>query len=249
MPVAENADPACASTRRPGPARPYDRPVNEPPAFDRWIDVSVPLVAGMPVFSGDPAYSMELAASIAAGGLANVSRLDMGAHSGTHFDAPAHFIDGAATSDAMPIDVGMGPAWVVDARHLDRTITGPDLADLDIPADETRLLLRTRNSELWATEGFSETFIGIDQSAARWLADRGVTLVGADYLSIAPYGDPAPTHRTLLGGGTWILEGLNLSEVEPGPVELLALPLRLVGSDGAPARVLVRPRRPLSPGR
>src|SRR5688500_464691 len=203
----------------------------------------------MPVFSGDPTFSSELAASIAAGGLANVSRLDMGAHTGTHFDAPAHFIDGAPTSEAMPIEVGIGPAWVVDARGLDGTITADDLVGLDIPAGETRLLFRTRNSDLWATDGFAEDFIGIDESAAGRLVDHGARLVGADYLSIAPYGDPAPTHRALLGGGVWILEGLDLRAVEPGPIDLRALALRLVGSDGAPARVLVRPRRRVSPGR
>jgi arylformamidase len=215
---------------------------------DGWIDVSVPLVAGMPVFAGDPTYSIELAASIAAGALCNISRLDMGAHSGTHFDAPAHFIDGAATSESMPLDIGLGPAWVADARSIERTMTAADVVGLDIPTGETKILFRTRNSDLWATAGFSETFLGIDESAAQALIDRGATLVGADYLSIAPYGDPAPTHRTLLGGGAWILEGLDLRNVDPGPVEMLALPLRLVGSDGAPARVLIRPRARVAPG-
>lgn len=211
-----------------------------------WIDISVPLVAGMPVFRGDPAYSIERAASIAAGGLANISRLDMGAHTGTHVDAPAHFIDGAATSEAMPLDVGIGDAWVVDARAAAGPITAGDLAGLEIPAGETRLLFRTRNSELWAADGFSDEFVGLDGSAAQALVRRGTALVGADYLSIAPFGDPAPTHRVLLGGGTWILEGLDLRLVEPGPVELLCLPLRLIGSDGAPARALVRPRAGVS---
>lgn len=213
-----------------------------------WTDISVPLVAGMPVFTGDPAYSIERAASIAAGGLANISRIDMGAHTGTHFDAPAHFLDGAATSEAMPLDIGIGPAWVVDARRARSTITARDIAALDIPPDETRLLFRTSNSELWASEGFSDAFIGIDRGGAQLLVERGTRLVGADYLSVAPFGDPAPTHQVLLGGGAWILEGLDLRGVEPGPVDLLCLPLRLVGSDGAPARALVRPRRPVSPG-
>ena len=216
--------------------------MNEPRFADDWIDISVPLVAGMPVFPGDPAFSLELAASIGAGSLANVSRLDMGAHTGTHFDAPAHFIAGAATSEAMPTEVGIGPAWVVDARHLTRTITATDLAHLEIPTAERRLLFRTRNSDLWAIGGFSDAFIGLDESAAAHLVERGATLVGADYLSIAPYGDPGPTHQTLLGGGAWILEGLDLRSVEPGPVDLLALALRLVGSDGAPARAFVRRR-------
>ncbi len=209
-----------------------------------WLDVSVPIRPGMPVFAGDPVFAIELAASIAAGAVCNISRLDLGAHTGTHLDAPSHFIDGAASSESIDVSVGMGPAWVADARGLRATITAADLDALGIPAGETRVLFRTPNSELWAEPGFSDRFIGLAEDAARRLVERGVRLVGADYLSVAPYGNPGPTHRALLGGGVAILEGLDLRGVEPGPVELLCLPLRLVGSDGLPARALVRPRRP-----
>jgi arylformamidase len=207
-----------------------------------WTDVSVPLRPGVPTFPGDPTYNISLAISMANGAICNVSRLDMGAHTGTHLDAPSHFIEGAATTESIPLDVCIGPAWVVDATGLRKTIGPEELAGLDLPATETRLLFKTPNSELWNEPGFSEAFIGLDGDAARLLAERGVRLVGADYLSIAPFGNPAPTHLALLSAGVVIMEGLDLRAVQPGPVDLLCLPLRLVGSDGVPARALVRPR-------
>jgi arylformamidase len=207
-----------------------------------WTDVSVPLRPGVPTFPGDPTYNISLTISMANGAICNVSRLDMGAHTGTHLDAPSHFIEGAAATESIPLDVCVGPAWVVDATRLKANIGPTDLAGLDIPPDETRLLFKTPNSELWNQPGFSEAFIGLDGEAARVLAERGVRLVGADYLSIAPFGNPAPTHLALLSAGVVIIEGLDLRTVDPGPVDLLCLPLRLVGSDGAPARALVRPR-------
>ena len=207
-----------------------------------WTDVSVPLRDSVPIFAGDPAFGLERVFSIAGGQIANVSRLHMGVHTGTHLDAPVHFIDGAPRSESIPLDAGMGPAWVVDATHLDGdAIEERDLAALDLPADTARLLFKTRNSALWAEPEFSTSFIGLGGAAAAMLAARGVRLVGIDYLSIAPYGDAIPTHQALLGAGVVILEGLDLREVQPGPVELLCLPIRLVGSDGVPARVLVRP--------
>ena len=207
-----------------------------------WTDVSVPLKPGVPTFPGDPTYNISLAISMADGGICNVSRLDMGAHTGTHLDAPSHFIEGAAGTETIPLDVCIGPAWVVDATGLRSNIGPTELARLDFPTDETRLLFKTLNSELWNQPGFSEAFIGLDGDAARLLAERGVRLVGADYLSIAPFGNPAPTHLALLSAGVVIIEGLDLRAVDPGPVDLLCLPLRLVGSDGVPARALVRPR-------
>ncbi len=207
-----------------------------------WIDVSVPLQPGVPTFPGDPNYNIALAIAIADGAICNVSRLDMGAHTGTHLDAPSHFIQGAAGTESIPLDVCVGPAWVVDATALSGNIGPTELGRLDIPSDETRLLFKTPNSELWNQPGFSEAFIGLDGQAARALAKGGVRLVGADYLSIAPFGNPGPTHLALLSAGVAILEGLDLRAVEPGPVDLLCLPLRLVGSDGVPARALIRPR-------
>lgn len=210
-------------------------------SFD-WTDISVPIEPDIATFPGDPPFRIELAAAIARGDVCNVSRIDMGAHTGTHLDAPVHFIDGAPASESIPLDAGVGPAWVVDARGLKGTITADDIAAFAIPAGESRLLFRTPNSGLWARRGFSDAFIGLDEGAARLLAEHGIRLVGADYLSIAPFGNPGPTHRALLAAGVVILEGIDLRGVAPGPVDLLCLPLRLAGSDGVPARALVRPR-------
>ena len=202
----------------------------------------MPIGPGTPIFEGDPAYRIELAMSIAGGAVCNVSRLELGAHTGTHLDAPSHFIEGAPASESIPLDACIGPAWVVDATGLTRTIGAADIAGLDIPAGETRLLFKTPNSDLWGASGFQSGFIAFDPGAAAQLVERGIVLVGIDYLSIAPFGDPVATHRTLLAAAVVILEGIDLRDVAPGPVDLLCLPIRLVGSDGVSARALVRPR-------
>jgi arylformamidase len=219
----------------------------DPAATFPWTDVSVPLQPGVATFPGDPTYNIDLPVAIATGAICNISRLDMGAHTGTHVDAPSHFIDGAAATESIPLDACLGPAWVVDATGVRGNIGAADLAGLEIPAGETRLLFKTPNSALWNEPGFSDEFIGLGEDAARELVARGVRLVGADYLSIGPFGNPAPTHVALLGAGVVILEGLDLRAVTPGAVDLLCLPLRLVGSDGVPARAVVRPRS--GPGR
>jgi arylformamidase len=212
------------------------------PLDEGWIDVSVPLRPGIAIFEGDPTFHLERAFSIAGGAVCNVSRLDMGVHTGTHLDAPIHFIDGAPASESIPLEAGIGRAWIVDATAVRGATLGiDDLAGLEIPDRETRLLFKTRNSELWGVPQFSTAFVGLDGPAAEALAARGIRLVGIDYLSVAPLGDPVDTHRALLGAGIAILEGIDLRTVDPGPVELLCLPIRLVGSDGVPARVLVRP--------
>jgi arylformamidase len=208
-----------------------------------WIDVSVPLWPATPIFEGDPTFHLTPAFTIAGGAVSNVHRLDMGVHTGTHLDAPIHFIDGAPASESIPLDAGIGPAWIADATAVDdASITAEDLAALEIPRDATRLLFKTRNSRLWAEPGFQSSFLGLDAGAAAELASRGARFVGIDYLSIAPFGDPVGTHQALLAAEVVILEGIDLHGVEPGAVDLLCLPIRLLGSDGVPCRVLVRPR-------
>jgi arylformamidase len=207
-----------------------------------WLDISVPISEHTPVFTGDPLYHRELAQDLTHGGICNLSRLDMGAHTGTHIDAPRHFIAGAPTTETIPLDACIGDAFVVDATSLTSTIRASDLDRLTIPEGETRLLFKTRNSDLWSRDGFSSDFLAFGADAAQWLVDRGVRLVAIDYLSIAPFGDAVDTHRVFLGAGVVVVEGTDLRQVTPGPYELLCLPLRLVGSDGAPARALLRPR-------
>lgn len=207
-----------------------------------WIDVSVPLHDDMAVFTGDPRFHIERTSSMADGAVCNVSRMDLGVHTGTHVDAPVHFLDDGGGAETIPLDALIGPAWVVDAEAAVATMTAGDVERFDIPPGEVRLLLRTRSAHLWDETAFVPTFVAPDATGAEALVRRGVRLVGMDYLSVAPFGDPTPTHRVLLSAGVVVLEGLDLRAVTPGPYELLCLPLRIVGSDGAPARALLRRR-------
>lgn len=211
-----------------------------------YIDISVAIQPNLPVWTGDPAVKILRASSIAAGDAANVTRLDMGAHTGTHVDAPLHFLDGRRSVEQLDLDVLIGPAWVA-AFDSPREVTAADLEDAGIPAGTARLLLKTRNSRLWAEKGatFDEDFVGIAADGARWMVDHGIRLVGIDYLGVerfdsVPLG--APVHKTLLGEDIILLEGLNLSAVEPGAYHLICLPVKIQGADGSPSRaVLVRP--------
>lgn len=207
-----------------------------------WQDISVPIRDGMVTFEGDPQVHLGRAMSIAAGAVCNVSRLDYGIHSGTHIDAPVHFIDGAPGIEGMAIDAFVGPALVVDARAIEGLFDRAAIEHLAIPAGTERVLIRSRNSELWNQPAFSKAFSGVTEDGAKALVELGVRLVGIDYLSIAPFGEPVPTHVVLLGAGVAILEGLDLRDVEPGLVDLICLPVLIPGSDGAPTRAIVRRR-------
>jgi arylformamidase len=203
------------------------------------IDISVPLRPGMVVYDGDPPVILERALSIGEGASANVSRLDFGVHSGTHVDAPVHFIEGAPGADALPLDVLVGSAEVVDATGVEDVLDGAVLRGLALPERAERLIFKTSNSRLWERDEFMPNFVRMDGSGARYLVNRGVRLVGIDYLSV---GDEE-AHVELLRAGVVALESLDLRGVEPGAYHLVCLPLRIVGSDGAPARaVLMRER-------
>lgn len=207
------------------------------------VDISVALIPGRtPIYPGDTELELDRVQSRAGGDPSNVSRLVCSTHCGTHVDAPAHFFDGQPGVDEVPLDTLLGPCWVADATTVSDRLDAAALAGIDIPADAARVLFRTRNSQLWDTPRFTEHFVALTPDAAEMLAGRGVRLVGIDYLSIAPYDDPAPTHESLLRAGVTILETLDLRPVEPGWWTLTCLPLRLAGADGAPARaVLSRP--------
>ena len=203
------------------------------------IDITVPIRPGMIVYEGDPDISLERASSMASGAICNISRLDAGVHTGTHIDAPVHFIEGGAGIEEIPLDALVGRVCVVDATNVTADIDRTTLEGLELPGDATRVLFKTPNSWLWERDRFSNDFVGLTQSAAEYLVQHGARLVGMDYLSIAPKSDPAPTHVTLLEAGVVILEGVDLRNVEPGWYRLVCLPLLLVGSDGAPARTLL----------
>jgi arylformamidase len=208
-----------------------------------WIDVSVPIVSEMVTFPGDPLVHLARAATLSTGGICNLSRLDFGVHSGTHVDAPVHFIDGAAGIEHVPLDMLVGQALVVDASAIAGHLDASGVATLGIPPGTQRVLLRW-NSELWAEPAFQPGFRALTGEGAAALLQLGVRLVGNDYLSIAPFGDPTPTHRTLLEAGVVIIEGLDLRPVQPGAYDLICLPLLIPGSDGGPARALLRRSSP-----
>jgi arylformamidase len=203
-------------------------------------DVTVPLDTRVPIFPGDPEFRLDRVASLADGAVCNLSRLDLGAHTGTHVDAPVHFIEGAPGVDEMPLEAMLGPAYVADATSVGGHIDAATFAELCIPPDVQRLIFKTPNSRLWASPTFAAHFVGVTEDAAAALVERGVRLVGIDYLSIAPPDDPTPTHVTLLRAGVVILEGVDLRSVPAGWYELACLPIRLAGADGAPARVILR---------
>lgn len=198
------------------------------------LDVSVPVDERLPTWPGDPTFSRRLDSSIADGADANVSELCCGVHTGTHVDAPNHFIDGAGGIETIDVGALVGPALVVDVGDA-KAIHSNVLAEIELDGAE-RVLFRSRNGRLWEQDDFASEFVALTPDGAQILVDAGVRLVGVDYLSV---GD-AETHRILLGARIVCLEGLDLRLVEPGRYELFCGPIKLVGSDGAPARVLLQ---------
>jgi arylformamidase len=203
-------------------------------------DVSLPISEDLPVWPGDPPIELRRQASISAGSDANVSRLACGVHMGTHVDAPLHFIDGAESVDHFNLNTLIGRVHVIDLRG-ETTITATKLETIGITRRARRLIFKTDNSQLWhdGRSDFFEDYVALQPDAAEWLVERGIQLVGIDYLSIAPFHDGVPTHRILLNAGIVIIEGLNLWAIPSGRYTLYCLPLKLVGSDGAPARVVL----------
>lgn len=221
----------------------WDPPTEHGPRVMRIYDVTVPITETMPVWPGDPRVRIERTSTLQGGDEANVSYLHLGSHTGTHVDAPYHFIAQGLTVDRLPLDVLVGPALVIDLEHLEgTTIDVFDLAEVHFARNTTRILLKTENSHLWETRQteFEREYVHLGPKAAEWLVKRGIRLVGVDYLSVeALNADGHRVHHTLLGAGIVIVEGLNLSRVPAGPCQVICLPLKIEGGDGAPARVLV----------
>ena len=203
--------------------------------------ISVPIRSGGVVYPGNPTIDISAQQAISKGAGANVSRLDLGSHTGTHVDAPKHFFDDGAGVDALPLDLLMGPARLIAMDDSVKSVGEAELRAHDLRG-VTRLLIRTRNSA-WLSSGSSEfhpdyTFVAPDGAA--YLVSLGVKLVGVDYLSVEQFhSGHHRTHRTLLGAGVVIVEGLMLTEPSPGDYDFRCLPLRLAGLDGAPARAVL----------
>jgi arylformamidase len=204
----------------------------------RIVDISVPLSNGFPVYPGDPDVKIEPSLLLERGDGANVSRLSLGDHSGTHLDAPGHLLPSGASLDAVSLSLLMGRALVADLRGA-AEIGVRQLEGLPLRGEE-RLLLKTDNSLLWDQPGFRPEYVALSVEGAGYLVRSGIRLVGIDYLSIEKFGGDGSVHRTLLENGVIILEGLDLSTVSAGLFELICLPLRIAGGNGAPARAVLR---------
>ena len=207
----------------------------------RVWDISVVNRADMHLYPGDPPLEATQVRAIARGDVANITHLSLGAHTGTHVDAPAHFIEGGPTLEQVPLDRMVGPAQVLDLRGL-AAIDAAALRRHEIHAGDI-VLFHTDNSERWQKPGFQKDFTYVTRDAAEYLIERQVKTIGMDYLSVEQFGShDFAAHHALLGAGVVIIEGLDLSQVEPGEYEMACLPLRLVGADGSPARVVLRTR-------
>jgi len=203
-------------------------------------DISLTISKDLPVWPGDPAIELEKIAQIDQGDQANVTHISTAVHIGTHVDAPDHFLNNGKTVEDIPLEYLVGPVLVVEIDHPE-AITSADLADLEIPVRIERILFKTRNSNYWKAgeKVFQENFVALSPGAAEALVKIGIKVIGIDYLSVAAFSDPGPTHKILLEGDVLIIEGLDLSNVEPGEYRLYCLPIKITGSDGAPARVLL----------
>jgi len=202
------------------------------------LDISMPLDARTAVWPGSPGFASSAHLSLAAGDVANATLIEMDVHCGTHVDAPRHFVEGGAPLDALGLGPLVGPVWVADAVGHP-TIDAAVLEELEVPSATTRLLLQTDNSLEPRETPFRKDYVALTADAAQWVVDRGLELVGIDYLSIQRFHDPPDTHQILLRAGTVILEGLDLRRVRAGHWTLMCLPLRLVGTEAAPARALL----------
>lgn len=203
------------------------------------IDISVTLRDGLAMWPGEERWSLEAVQRIAQGGSANVSRVTMGVHTGTHVDAPWHFGEGTRTAEALPLEQLVTRARVVDLTGVERAIGRRDLEPH--LAGATAIVCKTRNSgSLERLEPFDTAFVHLDPGAADCLVEHGIRTVGVDYLSVEGFRVPnAPVHHRLLGAGVCVIEGLDLSHVAPGDYLLVVLPLKLAGADGAPARAIL----------
>jgi arylformamidase len=204
-------------------------------------DISVTLSRHLPVWPGEEAFHLETVRSFDRGDDLTVSRMGMGIHTGTHIDAPLHSVSGGASLESISLEKLVGRAVVARIDVADE-ITPNVLAALDLPPTTRRVLFRTRNSEIWrrGERSFVENYVALTSDAAAWIVERGIEVVGIDYLSIQLFRDTKPTtHTTLLEAGVVILEGLDLGTVAAGDYRLICLPLKIAGAEGAPARIIL----------
>ncbi|MCB9134819.1 MAG: cyclase family protein [Anaerolineales bacterium] len=203
-------------------------------------DVTLTISPTLPVWPGDPPVDLQRVSKMEEGEVCNVTRMNISAHTGTHVDAPYHFLPKGKTVETLELKTLTGRAYVVDLPTLS-VITAADIEAADIPPRTKRILFKTRNSTYWTKKHteFNTNFVGLSADAAKYLVERGVKLVGVDYLSVAPYEDTIPTHQILLKAGVIIVEGLDLSQISQGRYTFYCLPLKIAKADGAPARAML----------
>ena len=209
--------------------------------MSRIFDISLTITPEMPVWPGDNAVQLERVMMIEKGDEANVTSIKCSLHVGTHVDAPLHFIDGEKGVDKISLDELIGTAQVIVFSDECSLLTASILQSSGIDNNVDRVLFRTRNSNYWANNEtrFQKDYVAISPDGAEFLLESGIRLLGVDYLSVAPFNDQISTHRILLGAGVILVEGLNLYHVQAGIYQLLCLPLKIRGSDGAPARAVL----------
>ncbi len=205
------------------------------------IDISLILSPDIPVWPGSQGFHLSWSKQLNHGDSCNNSQIACDSHVGTHIDAPSHFIGNGQTIEKLPLEVLIGPCFVIHLPDIDE-ITPDDLSKTKIETESPRLLIRTDNSKQWAVgqTDFKADFSALTPDAAQWIVNQGICLVGIDYLSIGKYKDGDLTHQLLLGAGVIVLEGLNLSDVTPGKYELICMPIKIQGAEGAPARAVLR---------
>ncbi len=203
-------------------------------------DISLSISESLVVWPDHPSIGISHRSHLDRGDRSTVSRLEISSHTGTHVDAPAHFVPGAAGVDVMDLSLLVGPSLVVHCLEVDAISAGV-LDGLSIPPGTERLLFRTRNSERWmrGEREFDENYVGVTRDGAHWLIDHGVRLVGVDYLAVAPFDDLIVPHQILLGAGLVVVEALDLCQIAPGLYQLVCLPLKIEAGDGAPARAIL----------
>ena len=208
----------------------------------RTYDITLTISSDMVVWPGDPPVEISMTDSIAEGAEANVSHIQMGVHTGTHIDAPRHYIEDGDLVEDLDLDMLCGRVYVLHLPDDVDLISKDVIEDANIPPRTKRVLFKTRNSKIWAAGNhteFKEDFVALAPDACELLIQRGVKLVGVDYLSVAPFDDGTPTHIALLEAGILIVEGLDLSEVSQGRYTMYCLPLKIAGVEGAPARAVL----------
>lgn len=205
------------------------------------IDITIPLSERTPVWEGDKGVSIDRVAKIEEGSDFNVSRIELGVHAGTHIDGPFHVIDEGNTVDQIPLEILIGKVQVVQVASEYDVINEKCLKELDLDPTINRILFKTSNSNYWENDlyAFNKEFVALNTGGAQYLADHGIRLVGVDYFSVSAFDDLIPPHVILLERGIILLENIDLRQVVPGIYTLICLPIKLIGTDGAPVRAIL----------